>query len=91
MPEPDDGKPELLPDKNSALVPVDFQPVMFSGAAAGQDDHPERNVVFCKGRGYPERAGSTVDQPAAQPQFHQGCHKIVPRQGSVCPGRFCCG
>jgi len=35
MPDPKDGKPELLPDKNNALVPVDFQPTVFSGAREG--------------------------------------------------------
>ncbi|MDD1703441.1 MAG: isochorismatase family protein [Methanoregula sp.] len=35
MPATKDGRLELLTDKNSALVLVDFQPVMFAGVASG--------------------------------------------------------
>jgi hypothetical protein len=35
MPNPKDGKLELLNDKNSALVLVDYRPTMFAGVASG--------------------------------------------------------
>lgn len=35
MPAVKDGKLELLTDKNSALVLVDYQPAMFAGVASG--------------------------------------------------------
>ena len=41
-----DGKLELLSDKNSALVLVDYQPTMFSGVASG-DKTIIRNAAYC--------------------------------------------
>jgi hypothetical protein len=35
MQNPKDGKLELLSDKNSALVLVDYQPTMYAGVASG--------------------------------------------------------
>jgi hypothetical protein len=55
MPDPHDGKPEQLADENSALVPVDFQPRMFSGAREGnvfpvqlgdRDPVSSRSIVY---------------------------------------------
>ena len=46
MPNPKDGKLELLSDKNSALVLVDYQPTMFSGVASG-DKTIIRNAAYC--------------------------------------------
>jgi len=41
-----DGKLELLTDKNSALVLVDYQPAMFAGVASG-DKTIMRNAAYC--------------------------------------------
>jgi len=46
MPSQKDGKLELLNDKNSALVLVDYQPTMFSGVASG-DKTIIRNAAYC--------------------------------------------
>ncbi len=46
MPNPKDGKLELLSDKNSVLVLVDFQPAMFAGVASG-DKTIIRNAATC--------------------------------------------
>jgi len=46
MPMLKDGKLELLSDKNSALVLVDFQPAMFAGVASG-DKTIIRNAAYC--------------------------------------------
>src|SRR5512136_1851922 len=46
MPNPRDGKLELLSDKNSALVLVDYQPTMFAGVASG-DKTIIRNAAYC--------------------------------------------
>ena len=85
MPNPKDGKLELLTDRNSALVLVDYQPTMFAGVASGDKTIiPQRSILRCKGSKYPERAGRALDnQPTAQRQFHCGRHKIVSRPGSV--------
>jgi len=44
-----DGKLELLTDKNSALVLVDYQPTMFSGVASG-DKTIIRNAAYCSAK-----------------------------------------
>jgi len=41
-----DGRLELLSDKNSALVLVDYQPTMFAGVASG-DKTIIRNAAYC--------------------------------------------
>ncbi len=46
MPNQKDGKLELLTDKNSALVLVDYQPTMFAGVASG-DKTIIRNAAYC--------------------------------------------
>ena len=46
MPIPNDGKLELLTDKNSVLVLVDYQPTMFAGVASG-DKTIIRNAAYC--------------------------------------------
>jgi nicotinamidase-related amidase len=46
MPNPKDGKLELLTDKNSALVLVDYQPTMFAGVASS-DKTIIRNAAYC--------------------------------------------
>jgi nicotinamidase-related amidase len=46
MPTVKDGKLELLTDKNSALVLVDYQPTMFAGVASG-DKTIIRNAAYC--------------------------------------------
>jgi len=46
MPNPKDGKFELLTDKNSALVLVDYQPTMFAGVAS-EDKTIIRNAAYC--------------------------------------------
>ncbi|MGD0535260.1 MAG: isochorismatase family protein [Methanoregula sp.] len=46
MPNPKDGKLELLSDKNSALVLVDYQPTMYAGVASG-DKTIIRNAAYC--------------------------------------------
>jgi nicotinamidase-related amidase len=46
MPESNNGKLELLSDKNSALVLVDYQPTMFAGVASG-DKTIIRNAAYC--------------------------------------------
>jgi len=49
MPTPKDGKLELLSDKNSALVLVDFQPSMFAGVGSS-DKTIIRNAAFCSAK-----------------------------------------
>jgi nicotinamidase-related amidase len=49
MPNPKDGKLELLTDKNSALVLVDYQPTMFAGVASG-DKTIIRNAAYCSAK-----------------------------------------
>ena len=46
MPNPKDGKLELLTDRNSALVLVDYQHTMFAGVASG-DKTIIRNAAYC--------------------------------------------
>jgi nicotinamidase-related amidase len=46
MPVPKNGNLELLSDKNSALVLVDYQPAMFAGVASG-DKTIIRNAAWC--------------------------------------------
>jgi nicotinamidase-related amidase len=46
MPNPKNGNLELLTDKNSALVLVDYQPTMFAGVASG-DKTIIRNAAYC--------------------------------------------
>jgi nicotinamidase-related amidase len=46
MPMLKDGKLELLTDKNSTLVLVDYQPTMFAGVASG-DKTIIRNAAYC--------------------------------------------
>jgi nicotinamidase-related amidase len=46
MVNPNNGKLELLTDKNSALVLVDYQPTMFAGVASG-DKTIIRNAAYC--------------------------------------------
>jgi len=46
MPNPKDGNLELLTDKNSVLVLVDYQPTMFAGVASG-DKTIIRNAAYC--------------------------------------------
>jgi hypothetical protein len=47
------GKRELLTDKNSALVPADYQPAMFAVTAPG-DKAEMRDAAYCaaKSAGY---------------------------------------
>lgn len=46
MADPRTGNLELLTDRNSALVLVDYQPAMFTGVASG-DKTIIRNAAFC--------------------------------------------
>jgi nicotinamidase-related amidase len=46
MPNQKDGKLELLSDRNSALVLVDYQPTMYAGVASG-DKTIIRNAAYC--------------------------------------------
>jgi nicotinamidase-related amidase len=46
MPVPKNGNLELLSDKNSTLVLVDYQPAMFAGVASG-DKTIIRNAAWC--------------------------------------------
>jgi nicotinamidase-related amidase len=57
MPNTKDGKLELLTDKNSALVLVDYQPTMFSGVASG-DKTIIRNAAYCAAK-----AAAILDVP----------------------------
>ncbi|MCK9632261.1 MAG: isochorismatase family protein [Methanoregula sp.] len=57
MPTSKDGKLELLSDKNSALVLVDYQPTMFSGVGSG-DKTIIRNAAYCAAK-----AASILDVP----------------------------
>jgi nicotinamidase-related amidase len=49
MPHQKDGRLELLTDKNSALVLVDYQPTMFAGVASG-DKTIIRNAAYCSAK-----------------------------------------
>ena len=57
MVNPNDGKFELLSDKNSALVLVDYQPAMFAGVASG-DKALIRAAATCAAK-----AASILDIP----------------------------
>lgn len=57
MPNPKNPKLELLTDKNSALVLVDYQPTMFSGVGSG-DKTIIRNAAYCAAK-----AASILDIP----------------------------
>ena len=46
MPNPKEGKLELLTDRNSALVLVDYQPTMFAGVGSG-DKTIIKNAAYC--------------------------------------------
>jgi nicotinamidase-related amidase len=46
MPNPKEGKLELLTDRNSALVLVDYQPTMVAGVGSG-DKTIIRNAAYC--------------------------------------------
>ena len=46
MANSNDGKPELLTDKNSTLILVDYQRAMFSGVGSG-DKTIIRNAAYC--------------------------------------------
>jgi nicotinamidase-related amidase len=46
MVNPKDGKLELLTDKNSTLLLVDYQPAMFAGVASG-DKTIIKNAAYC--------------------------------------------
>ena len=46
MPTQNNGRLELLSDKNSVLVLVDYQPAMFAGIASG-DKTIIRNAAYC--------------------------------------------
>lgn len=46
MANPKDGRLELLTDRNSTLVLVDYQPAMFAGVASG-DKTIIRNAAYC--------------------------------------------
>jgi nicotinamidase-related amidase len=46
MPNPKNGNLELVTDKNSVLVLVDYQPTMFAGVASG-DKTIIRNAAYC--------------------------------------------
>ena len=81
MPEPKDGKLELLTDRNSALVLVDYQPTMFAGVASG-DKTIIRNAAYCAAKAariLNLPVGAVDHQPTAQWQFPCRCHEIVPR------------
>lgn len=49
MPAAKNGNLELLTDKNSALVLVDYQPTMFSGIGSG-DKTIIRNAAYCSAK-----------------------------------------
>jgi len=49
MPTQKDGRLELLTDKNSALVLVDYQPTMFAGVASS-DKTIIRNAAYCSAK-----------------------------------------
>ena len=67
MPNPKDGKLELLSDKNSALVLVDYQPTMYAGVASGDKTIIRKCSILrrksCKHLKHPGRA--LDDQPGA--------------------------
>jgi nicotinamidase-related amidase len=49
MPNQKDGRLDLLSDKNSILVLVDYQPTMFSGVGSG-DKTIIRNAAYCSAK-----------------------------------------
>ncbi len=57
MANPDNGKLELLTDKNSTLVLVDYQPSMFAGVASG-DKTIIKHAAYCAAK-----AASILDIP----------------------------
>ena len=57
MPNPKNGNLELVTDKNSVLVLVDYQPTMFAGVASG-DKTIIRNAAYCTAK-----AASILDVP----------------------------
>jgi nicotinamidase-related amidase len=82
MPQPKDGKLELLTDRNSALVLVDYQKAMFAGVASG-DKTIIRNAATCSAKaasilGVP-MVLSTIN-PASNGEFTKDVTSIVPGQ-----------
>ena len=64
MSNPNDRKLELLTDKNSALVLVDYQPTMFSGVAPG-DKTIIRNAAH-----YSAKAAHILNVPVVLPTIN---------------------
>ena len=82
MPNPKDGKLELLTDKNSALVLVDYQPTMFSGVASG-DKTIIRNAAYCAAK-----AAAILDVPVVLSAINpQGNGNFLAEITSLFPGQ----
>ncbi len=85
MPNPKDGKLELLTDKNSALVLVDYQHTMFAGVGSG-DKTIIRNAAYCSAKaasilGVPVVL-STIN-PASNGNFLADVTKLFPGQEAI--------
>ena len=77
-----DGKLELLTDKNSALVLVDYQPAMFAGVASG-DKALIRTAATCAAKAAPildVPVGILGHRPAEERGVHRGYQQHLPRQ-----------
>ena len=82
MPNPKDGKLELLSDKNSALVLVDYQPTMFSGVASG-DKTIIRNAACCAAK-----AASILNIPVVLSSINpQGNGNFLAEVTNLFPGQ----
>jgi nicotinamidase-related amidase len=82
MPNPKDGRLELLSDKNSALVLVDYQHAMFAGVGSG-DKTIIRNAATCAAKaaailGVP--VVLSVIGPENNGEFMKDVTKIFPGQ-----------
>jgi len=82
MPNQKDGKLELLSDKNSALVLVDYQPTMFAGVASG-DKTIIRNAAYCAAK-----AAQILDVPVVLSAINPaGNGKFLAEIADLFPGQ----
>jgi nicotinamidase-related amidase len=82
MPKPNDGRLELLSDKNSALVLVDYQPTMFSGVGSG-DKTIIRNAAYCAAK-----AATILDVPVVLSSINPANNgNFIADVTSLFPGR----
>jgi hypothetical protein len=82
----ENGRLELLSDKNSALVLVDYQPIMFKSVASG-DKVRIKKAAICAAKAA-SILGIPVVLSSINPKYNGGIHsrdhKAISRSGSLC-------